>query len=124
MDFIWMPPVSLLMSFSCSGVPSRIPHCTYSSCCLSPLWALTAPQPFLICHDLDTLKCINKMFHRISQFGFCLMFSHHETEVVDSGREDHRAEVPFSRHHVTGHTVTTLIMTNEVILDHMASHVC
>ena len=75
LDFIWMSPVSPLMSFTCSRIPSRIPCCIQLLCLLSFFCSGTVSQSFLIFHNLDSfVEYWSGILQNVPPFAFIWCF--------------------------------------------------
>lgn len=119
-DFIWMSPVSPLMSFTCSRIPSRVPCCIQLLCLLSFFCSGTVFQSFLIFHNLDSfVEYWSGILQNVPPFAFIWCFLMIKFRVTDLGEEHLMGEVPFSSHHITRHTSSTGLIAGDVNLDHL-----
>lgn len=56
LDFVWILPVSPLMSIFYPRIPSRIPDYIYLSCLFKVLWSVTVSQSFHVFCDPDSFE--------------------------------------------------------------------
>ena len=115
-SFFFFLPVFLFLFQN----PFQDPHCIYFLYLLTLLQPETAPQAFLIIHDLDTVvECWSSYFVECLSTWVFLMFPHDYIEVIHIWQKYHRSGiVPLSVHHTRRYLVSASLIAVDVILDH------
>lgn len=93
--------------------------------CLNLLWSWQLLRFSLFLMTMTVLKNTCQVFCRMSQFGFDWCFCHGYASVVSFGEEDHRGEMPFLSHRISGMcyqlTVVALISWLREDLSHFST---